>query len=61
MLYPLNGTVEGYPRERFVEDLEDECEKDIRGGFEAGAKRVSIDFTEGKKTPSFFSKLNREE
>lgn len=25
-----------------------ECEKDIRGTFEAGAKRVSIDFTEGR-------------
>ncbi len=48
LLYPLNGTVEGYPREKFVEDLVNECEKDIRGCFEAGAKRVSIDFTEGK-------------
>ena len=48
LLYPLNGTVEGYPKERFVEDLVNECEKDIRGCFEAGAKRVSIDFTEGK-------------
>ena len=25
-----------------------QCEKDIRGCFEAGAKRVSIDFTEGR-------------
>ncbi|KAJ9636390.1 hypothetical protein H2199_008065 [Coniosporium tulheliwenetii] len=48
LLYPLNGTVEGYPREQFVEDLVDECEKDIRGCFEKGAKRVSIDFTEGR-------------
>ena len=48
LLYPLNGTVEGYPKERFVEDLVNECEKDIKGCFEAGAKRVSIDFTEGK-------------
>ena len=48
LLYPLNGTVEGYPKEKFVEDLVNECEKDIRGCFEAGAKRVSIDFTEGK-------------
>lgn len=50
LLYPLNGTVEGYPKERFVEDLVNECEKDIRGCFEAGAERVSIDFTEGKST-----------
>ncbi|MCJ1239131.1 hypothetical protein MMC14_007124 [Varicellaria rhodocarpa] len=48
LLYPLNGTVEGYPKEDFVEDLVNECEKDIRGCFEAGAKRVSIDFTEGR-------------
>ena len=48
LLYPLNGTVEGYSKEQFVADLVDECEKDIRGCFEAGAKRVSIDFTEGR-------------
>ncbi|MCJ1353805.1 MAG: hypothetical protein MMC33_003792 [Icmadophila ericetorum] len=48
LLYPLNGTVEGYPKEEFVKDLVNECEKDIRGCFEAGAKRVSIDFTEGR-------------
>lgn len=48
LLYPLNGTVEGYPKEQFVEDLINECEKDIRGCFQAGAKRVSIDFTEGR-------------
>ena len=48
LLYPLNGTVEGYPKDEFVKDLVNECEKDIRGCFEAGAKRVSIDFTEGR-------------
>ena len=32
----------------FEEDLVDECEKDIRQAFEAGAARVSIDFTEGR-------------
>ncbi|MCJ1258589.1 hypothetical protein MMC24_006422 [Lignoscripta atroalba] len=48
LLYPLEGEVEGYTREEFVEDLVNECEKDIRGCFEAGAKRVSIDFTEGR-------------
>ena len=52
LLYPLNGTVEGYPKEKFVEDLVAECEKDIRGCFEAGAERVSIDFTEGVASSS---------
>lgn len=31
-----------------MKDLVSECVKDIRGCFEAGAKRVSIDFTEGR-------------
>ena len=48
LLYPLNGTVEGYSKDQFEEDLINECEKDIRGCFAAGAKRVSIDFTEGR-------------
>ena len=48
LLYPLNDILEGYPKEKFVEDLVVECEKDIRGCFEQGAKRVSIDFTEGR-------------
>src|SRR5277367_6847801 len=48
LLYPLNGTVEGYPKSEFVKDLVTECVKDIRGCFEAGAQRVSIDFTEGR-------------
>ena len=38
----------GYSREQFESDLVDECEKDIRRAFEAGAARVSIDFTEGR-------------
>ena len=46
LLYPLDGEVSGYPKEQFVNDLVDECEKDIRGCFAAGASRVSIDFTE---------------
>ncbi|KAF7197007.1 Methionine synthase [Pseudocercospora fuligena] len=51
LLYPLKGSVEGgYTKAQFVNDLVDECEKDIRGCFEAGAKRVSIDFTEGRLT-----------
>ena len=48
LLYPLDGEIENYTREQFAEDLVNECEKDIRQCFEAGAKRVSIDFTEGR-------------
>lgn len=48
LLYPLEGQVAGYSREQFLADLCDECEKDIRQCFAAGAKRVSIDFTEGR-------------
>ena len=48
LLYPLDGNVDGYTREQFLNDLCDECEKDIRQCFAAGAKRVSIDFTEGR-------------
>jgi methionine synthase II (cobalamin-independent) len=48
LLYPLDEEVPGYPRDQFEEDLVSECEKDIRGAFEAGAARVSIDFTEGR-------------
>ncbi len=48
LLYPLDGEVSGYTREQFLADLCDECEKDIRKCFAAGAARVSIDFTEGR-------------
>jgi len=48
LLYPLDDEIEGYSREDFLSDLVDECEKDIRQCFEAGAVRVSIDFTEGR-------------
>jgi methionine synthase II (cobalamin-independent) len=48
LLYPLKDEVPGYPREQFEEDLTNETEKDIRRAFEAGAERVSIDFTEGR-------------
>lgn len=50
LMYPLEGEIDGYPKEEFVKDLINECEKDIRGCFAAGAKRVSIDFTEGRLT-----------
>jgi methionine synthase II (cobalamin-independent) len=48
LLYPLDEEIEGYPREQFLDDVVDEVEKDIRQCFEAGAVRVSIDFTEGR-------------
>jgi methionine synthase II (cobalamin-independent) len=48
LLYPLDTELPGYTREQFETDLVDECEKDIRAAFAAGAARVSIDFTEGR-------------
>ncbi|MBA2415202.1 MAG: hypothetical protein H0V64_04805 [Geodermatophilaceae bacterium] len=48
LLYPLKDPVEGYSREEFEATLIDECEKDIREAFAAGAVRVSVDFTEGR-------------
>jgi methionine synthase II (cobalamin-independent) len=48
LLYPLKENLDGYSREQFEADLIDECEKDIRQAFAAGAARVSIDFTEGR-------------
>jgi methionine synthase II (cobalamin-independent) len=48
LLYPLNDLVPGYSREDFEADLVNECEKDIRQAFAAGAVRVSVDFTEGR-------------
>lgn len=48
LLYPLDGDLPGYPRSQFEEDIVDECEKDIRSCFAAGAARVTIDFTEGR-------------
>jgi methionine synthase II (cobalamin-independent) len=48
LLYPLDGEIDGYPREQFLSDCVDEAEKDIRQCFAAGAVRVSVDFTEGR-------------
>ncbi|MGQ0479743.1 MAG: 5-methyltetrahydropteroyltriglutamate--homocysteine methyltransferase [Pseudonocardia sp.] len=48
LLYPLRDPVEGYSREDFEAAIVDECERDIRKAFEAGAARVSVDFTEGR-------------
>jgi methionine synthase II (cobalamin-independent) len=48
LLYPLDNEIPGYTREQFEADLVNECEKDIRQAFAAGAARVSVDFTEGR-------------
>jgi methionine synthase II (cobalamin-independent) len=48
LLYPLEGELDGYSRDQFLADVIDECEKDIRRCFAAGAVRVSVDFTEGR-------------
>lgn len=48
LLYTLDGELPGYSRAQFEADLIDECEKDVREAFAAGAARVSIDFTEGR-------------
>ncbi|HWE09447.1 MAG TPA: hypothetical protein VG325_08830 [Solirubrobacteraceae bacterium] len=48
LLYPLDGEIPGYARDEFLQDCVSEAEKDIRQCFDAGAVRVSIDFTEGR-------------
>jgi methionine synthase II (cobalamin-independent) len=48
LLYPLDGDIDGYSRDQFLMDCVDEAEKDIRQCFDAGAVRVSVDFTEGR-------------
>ena len=48
LLYPWNEDIPGYSYDEFEADLCDECEKDIRKAFDAGAAMVSIDFTEGR-------------
>jgi methionine synthase II (cobalamin-independent) len=48
LLYPLTDPVADYGRDEFEAALIDECEKDIRAAFDAGAARVSVDFTEGR-------------
>lgn len=50
LLYPQGEEIPGYPRERFEQDLVEECEKDIRSAFTAGAVRVSLDFSDGRLT-----------
>ena len=47
LIYPQNG-IEGYTQAEFMEDLLNECEKDIRLCLEQGAYKVQMDFTEGR-------------
>jgi methionine synthase II (cobalamin-independent) len=47
LLYPQEG-IEGYPRERFLEDLLDASATDVRRSLDAGAYNVQLDFTEGR-------------
>jgi 5-methyltetrahydropteroyltriglutamate--homocysteine methyltransferase len=47
LLYPGDG-LPGYPREKFLEDVVDQSEADIRRCLDAGAAAVQLDFTEGR-------------
>jgi methionine synthase II (cobalamin-independent) len=51
LLYQLDGDLPGYPRKQFEDDIVNECEKDIRSCFAAGAAHVVMDFTEGRLAP----------
>ena len=47
LIYPQSG-IQGYSQAEFMEDLLNECEKDIRQCLEQGAYKVQMDFTEGR-------------
>jgi 5-methyltetrahydropteroyltriglutamate--homocysteine methyltransferase len=47
LMYPSEG-IPGYSRERFIEDLLNEHESEIRRCFAKGAYKVQVDFTEGR-------------
>ncbi len=47
LIYPPNG-IEGYSQEEFINDLINECEKDIRLCLKQNAHKVQMDFTEGR-------------
>jgi 5-methyltetrahydropteroyltriglutamate--homocysteine methyltransferase len=47
LLYP-DQEIPGYPRARFIEDLLDEHETEVRNCLQRGAHKVQIDFTEGR-------------
>jgi 5-methyltetrahydropteroyltriglutamate--homocysteine methyltransferase len=47
LMYPAES-IPGYSRERFIEDLLREHEKEIRRSLDRGAYSVQVDFTEGR-------------
>jgi 5-methyltetrahydropteroyltriglutamate--homocysteine methyltransferase len=47
LLYPADE-IAHYPRERFIDDLLDEHETEVRNCLRKGAHKVQIDFTEGR-------------
>ena len=47
LLYPAGGLPD-YPKEKFIQDLLNEAERDIRECLDAGAANVQIDFTEAR-------------
>ena len=47
LMYPAEG-IPGYSRERFIDDLLNEHEREVRRCFAKGAYKVQIDFTEGR-------------
>ena len=47
LMYPA-AALPDYPREQFIEDLLTEHETEVRRCFEKGARKVQIDFTEGR-------------
>jgi 5-methyltetrahydropteroyltriglutamate--homocysteine methyltransferase len=47
LIYPPQG-IAGYSQAAFIDDLINECEKDIRQCLHEGAFKVQMDFTEGR-------------
>ena len=47
LMYPASALPD-YPRDQFIEDLLTEHETEVRRCFEKGARKVQIDFTEGR-------------
>jgi 5-methyltetrahydropteroyltriglutamate--homocysteine methyltransferase len=47
LMYPAEG-IDRYPRERFIEELLDQHEREVRACLALGAHAVQIDFTEGR-------------
>ena len=47
LMYPAEG-LPGYPRERFLDDLLNEHETEVRRCLGQGAHKVQVDFTEGR-------------